>query len=103
MASVNYTVKLDRENKSQAEQILKQLGLNLSSAINIYINAIVREQKIPFELSLKKEVDFERYLIFKNFDEQMKISEAEASDPNVKKYSLDEIMDSIDERIGDNE
>ena len=52
MGTVNYTVRLDGQVKKEAEKVLKGLGLNLSAAINIYINTLARERKIPFELNL---------------------------------------------------
>lgn len=53
MASTNYTLRIDEGDKRQAEQVFKSLGMNLSTGINIYIKAVGRQQKIPFELDLK--------------------------------------------------
>ena len=101
MGSVTFTVRLDSENKIQAEQVLKELGLNLTSAINIYINTIARERKIPFDLALKKEADYEQYLAFKHFDERLKKAEAEAYDANVKKYTAEEALANFDKRVAE--
>jgi len=52
MAVTNYTLRLDETDKQQAELVFKALGLNLSTGINIYIKAVGRQQRVPFELDL---------------------------------------------------
>ena len=42
------TMRLDPELKDEALQILKPLGLNLTSATNIFLKAVVREKGLPF-------------------------------------------------------
>ena len=51
MAQIN--VRVDDEVKANAEKVLKQLGLPMSVAVNIYLTKIGREHRIPFELSLE--------------------------------------------------
>lgn len=58
MANVNVTIRMDSELKKQAETLFNDLGLNLSSAINIFIRQAVREQAIPFELTCKSKIQF---------------------------------------------
>ena len=48
-------MRLDPELKDEALQILEPLGLNLTSAVNIFLKAVVREKGLPFEVSLGKE------------------------------------------------
>ena len=55
MASVNYTVRLDEADKQSAEKVFNQLGLTLAAGLNIYIKAVARLQKIPFELTLNEQ------------------------------------------------
>jgi len=52
MAAVNYTVRLDEADKKAAEQIFGELGLTLAAGFNAYIKAVVRQQRIPFEMAL---------------------------------------------------
>jgi DNA-damage-inducible protein J len=53
---INVTVRVESNVKKQGEQILNELGLNMTSAFNIFLRTVVRERKIPLELSLA-EVD----------------------------------------------
>ncbi|MBQ6017229.1 MAG: type II toxin-antitoxin system RelB/DinJ family antitoxin [Lachnospiraceae bacterium] len=55
--TVNMCVRVDPELKAQAEIILEQLGMNMNGTINMFLNQIVREKKVPLNLSLNKEQD----------------------------------------------
>ena len=52
--AVNVTIRMDENVKKQSEQVLHELGLNMTTAINVYMRAIARQRKIPFELSLSE-------------------------------------------------
>ena len=43
--------------KAQAEIIFEQLGMNMNGTINMFLNQIVREKRVPLNLSLNKEDD----------------------------------------------
>ncbi len=50
MAHANLTVRIDENIKLEAELLFSKIGLNMSSAINIFFRQAIREQAIPFEL-----------------------------------------------------
>ena len=52
MASLTSTlnVNVDAKNKEDATIILKGLGLNMSTAINMFLVQIVKRNGIPFEI-----------------------------------------------------
>ena len=56
--SVNMCVRVDAELKAQAEEILDQLGMNLNGTINMFLKQIVREKKVPLNLSLINEKEY---------------------------------------------
>lgn len=61
MATEMTSMRLDEEAKAGAKQVLEELGMNLSSAVNIFLKAVVRKGGIPFDVTLDKEerrVDF---------------------------------------------
>lgn len=45
-------LRIDHADKKAAEAVLKDLGLNFSSAIKLFLKQVVREQKLPFEISV---------------------------------------------------
>ena len=46
------TIRIDERVKSESKPILEALGLNLSSATNIFLRAVVRCGGLPFDLRL---------------------------------------------------
>lgn len=52
MKTTNITIRMDKDLKSQAEILFKDLGLTMTSAFVIFAKQAVREQKIPFEITL---------------------------------------------------
>ena len=49
MAQISFRV--DDEIKKKAERTFDDIGISMSAAINIYLKTVVRENRIPFELS----------------------------------------------------
>lgn len=45
------SLRVDDDIKRSAERTLDDIGLSMSTAINIFLRAVVRENRIPFELS----------------------------------------------------
>ena len=52
MESTNLNIRTDKEIKAQAEKIFEALGLNMSTAVNIFLRQAIRENGIPFEVKL---------------------------------------------------
>ena len=48
MAQIN--LRIDDEIKSNAERTFESIGLSMSTAITIFLKAVIRENGIPFEL-----------------------------------------------------
>ena len=46
------SMNIDEHVKSQAEELFGEIGLTMTTAVNLFLRAAIREQKIPFELSL---------------------------------------------------
>lgn len=49
MTQVNF--RIDDEVKESAEKALKAMGLNMSTAITMFLTKVGREQRIPFEIT----------------------------------------------------
>jgi DNA-damage-inducible protein J len=48
--TVNITIRLDRKLKSNAESMFEDIGMNLSTAVNIFLRQTVRQGQIPFKI-----------------------------------------------------
>ena len=49
--TTNICVRIDTELKAQAETLFSDLGMNLSTAITVFLRQAVRENRIPFEIT----------------------------------------------------
>lgn len=85
-STTNISIRMDTELKAQAEDLFAELGMNLTTAFNIFVRQAVREGGIPFDVTLRP-----------NKDTMAAMLEAEriARDPSVKGYS------DVDELLGD--
>lgn len=52
MATTNLNIRTDKIVKDQVEEIFNELSLNMTTAINVFLRAAIREHGIPFELKL---------------------------------------------------
>lgn len=51
MATTEMTIKVEAERKRQFESLCKSFGINADTAFNMFMQKVVNERKIPFELS----------------------------------------------------
>lgn len=51
------TIRIEPEVKREATVILDELGLSMSSAVNAFLKALVREGGMPFEMKVRKATD----------------------------------------------
>lgn len=52
MASTNLNIRTDSDIKASAEKLFEALGLNMSTAINMFLRQAIRENGIPFDVKL---------------------------------------------------
>ena len=50
--TTNLSIRIDRDLKEEADQIFNDMGMNLTTAITIFVKQAVRQKKIPFEIAL---------------------------------------------------
>lgn len=53
MANTSMNIRMDSQVKKEAEKIFAEFGLNMTTAINMFLRQTIRENGIPFELKLK--------------------------------------------------
>ena len=89
MATTNLNIRTDKEIKEQADKIFSELGLNMTSAINVFLRTTIRERGIPFPLKL----DVPNEVTAAAIEEGRRI----ASDDSVKGYTnMDELKAALE-------
>ena len=48
----NVSFRIDSNLKSQADNLFSQLGMNMTTAFNIFLRQSVREGRIPFDITI---------------------------------------------------
>ena len=51
--TTNISIRMDADLKAQADALFAELGMNLSTAFNIFVRQSLREGGIPFEVKLE--------------------------------------------------
>lgn len=89
MATTNLNIRTDKEIKEAAEEIYSSLGLNMTTAINMFLRASIRESGIPFDVKLNVPSDE----TIKAMEEGRMI----AKDTNVKSYdNMDDLRKALE-------
>lgn len=86
--TTNISIRMDSDLKAQADALFNELGMNITTAFNIFVRQSLREGKIPFDISLNQP----------NRETLAALMEADriAKDSTVKGYSdLDELFHDL--------
>lgn len=51
MAQATISARIDENDKMAFDNFCSDVGLNTSAAINLFVKAVLREHRIPFEIS----------------------------------------------------
>ena len=85
MTTTNINIRMDSDLKAQADALFGELGMNLSTAFNIFVRQSIRDGGIPFEITLNQPS--------KDTIAAMLEAERIAKDPSVKGFNdLDELF-----------
>ena len=72
------TIKTDPQIKKAAKELFAQFGVDMTTAINMFLRQAVRTRSIPVDLSLEPN---------KETIEAMEEAKALANDPKAKRYA----------------
>ena len=91
MAQATFSVRMDEALKKQFDSLCQDFGMNASTAINVFARAVVRERRIPFEISspqtgITREGAMQAFMALR----------AQAKENGVSDMSLDDINKEID-------
>lgn len=86
------TIRVEEDVKNQAEVILNDIGMNITTLFNACLKALIREQGVPFSLSVANKN--QSAIIKQKLEESLAV----AADPNAKRYSHEEIFGPLREK-----
>ncbi|MCY7136508.1 type II toxin-antitoxin system RelB/DinJ family antitoxin [Streptococcus gordonii] len=52
MSKISMSIRLDSEVKEQAQQVFNSLGMDMTTAINIFLRQAIQYQGLPFDVRL---------------------------------------------------
>ena len=76
MATIN--IRVDEKLKKQSEEIFEELGLGMTSALTLFLKAVVRTNGIPFSLEIPNK---------KTLEALKEVDDISSGKKKVKKYS----------------
>ena len=88
------TVRVDEATKEQAERMLDDMGINMTTYIASSLKALVREKRVPFKMVTSG------YLTDQDIVAKLIESEKEAADPNTQWLTHDEVFAPLREKYG---
>ncbi|MCH5327149.1 MAG: type II toxin-antitoxin system RelB/DinJ family antitoxin [Duncaniella sp.] len=89
MQQANISIRVDKSLKEKFCDLCDEFGLTTTSAIQIFMKAVVRERKIPFEIKEKKSIENKIYM-----DNILSMRET-AAQYGIQDLSLEEINAEI--------
>lgn len=61
MAQTVINIRMDEELKKQVEYLFNEFGMNMTTAFTVFAKAVVREKRIPFEISASTDDFYNEY------------------------------------------
>ncbi len=90
MSTVQTQIRIDSNVKKQANDLFSALGLDMSSAVNLFLHQCILRGGLPFSVEMPKY----KQSTIDAMEEGLRISK----DPNVKGYySMKELRKALDE------
>lgn len=54
MAQATFSIRMDDKLKKEFDEVLDEMGMNTTTAFNIFARTVVREKRIPFEINAEE-------------------------------------------------
>ena len=72
----NVTIRLNSDDKAEFSRICEKIGLSVSAAFNVFVKTVIKEEKIPFELSARDRDDFYIEANIRHLEELKRLDDA---------------------------
>ena len=90
MAQVAMTVRLDSDVKMKFDRLCQEFGMSANTAFNVFVNAVIRNTRIPFSIEAGQEMSSQQRAI-----DAIESMRAKAQASGVDELPLDEINEEI--------
>ncbi len=91
--SVN--IKMDESLRDQSKELFAKMGLDMTTAVNMFLITAVREKKIPFKISAVSDAD-EEVKYEKFFAQKLRLAEQQETAEQMRNF--DDFMCEVDKR-----
>ena len=92
MESVNVTIRMDKETKQKFDIFCENVGINITTAFNMFVKATLRTRELPFIIT-----DAENRQSRKAFGKAFKAAQEQSIINGTDKITLDEINNMVAE------
>ena len=97
MSSVNITIRVEEETKKQFDAFCESVGMNVTTAIHLFIKTVLRTREIPFVISDTNKTDPQTMLATERAKAALVGMQNIASESGLSEMSMEEINAEITE------
>ena len=89
MGQTAFTVRMDTEVKKRFDELCKDFGMSANTAFNMFARAVIKQERIPFEVESEKQAKLQRAW------EAIERMRASAIENGIADMSMEEIDEEI--------
>lgn len=60
MEQTAFTIRMDKEVKKRFDELCKDFGMSANTAFNIFARAVIRQERIPFDVESERQAQLQR-------------------------------------------
>ena len=95
MAQATYSIRLDKDKKTEFDEICNRLGLSASAAFSTFVNKTIEKRGLPYELTLEKTpADYDIIEADRLTHEEL-MKEIQKGIDSDKSHTAEEVLESI--------
>lgn len=108
--TTSMNLRVDKDLKQDAEKLFANLGMNMTTAINIFLKQSVRDQGIPFKVTASKSYEdiaayrgsAEKYDSYASYvEDRLRATDMKVAEGKMKYYTADEIRAKLEDALNE--
>lgn len=60
MEQTAFTIRMDKDVKRRFDELCKDFGMSANTAFNIFARAVIRQERIPFDVESERQAQLQR-------------------------------------------